>query len=87
MSACYLCITPVIANTQAEDDVHTWIDPELLQEALKENCSREEQLRNPLCQAVADLNPHRPWDALLGRQQEVAYLHRWVTHNFGEHSF
>ena len=75
------------ASVQAEDDVHTWIDPQLLTEALKENFSREEQLRNPLSRAVADLNPDRQWDAIFGRQQEVEYLHRWVTRNFGEHTF
>lgn len=71
---------------QAKDDVHTWIDPDLLTEALTENVSREEQLRNPLSRAVADLNPDRPWGALHdgSRQQEVAYLHSWVTDNFGE---
>lgn len=77
------------ASMQAEDNVHTWIEQELLTEALKENVSREEQLRNPLSRAVADLNPYRPWDALHddARQKEAAYLHSWVTENFGEHTF
>ena len=73
-------------NLQAPDDVHIWVDPELVAAAMKDDVSREEQLRNPLSQAVADLNPGRPWHALYGRQQEVEFLIGWVTDNFGEHT-
>lgn len=73
-------------NMQAPDDVRIWVDPDLLAAAMKDDVSREEQLRNPLSRAVADLNPGRPWDALYGRKQEVAFLRGWVTNNFGEHT-
>lgn len=63
------------------------LDPGLLARAMKNNLPREEQLRNPLVRAVADLQPDRPWDALLGRKQELQHLYSWITKNVGEHIF
>ncbi|KAL3145544.1 hypothetical protein ABBQ32_003369 [Trebouxia sp. C0010 RCD-2024] len=57
------------------------LKPELLAQPLV-NASREEQLKD-LCQAVADLNPDRPWEDLLGRHKEFEELFTWVLRNPG----
>lgn len=74
------------AVLQVKAHAHIALDPGLLARAMKNNLSREEQLRNPLVRAVADLHPDRPWDTLLGRKQELQDLYRWITKETGEHS-
>lgn len=77
----------ISAMLQVKAGIHIALDPGLLARAMRNNLSREEQLRNPLVRAVADLQPDRPWDTLLGRKQELQHLYRWVTKETGEHTF
>ena len=76
-----------VCRLQVKAGIHIVLDPGLLARAMKNNLSREEQLENPLVRAVADLQPDRPWDTLLGRKQELQHLHGWVTRTVGEHTF
>lgn len=73
---------PVAASVQAPSTQDAELKPELLAQPLV-NASREEQLKD-LCQAVADLNPDRPWEDLLGRHKEFEELFTWVLRNPGE---
>lgn len=74
----------MVASVQARAHLDAELEPELLLRPPLFTVSRDEQLRNPLNQAAADLNPDRPWEVLLGRETEVRDLLKWVVDNAGE---
>ena len=76
----------ISASTQGNSDICTEISDDLQSRVPWINVHNEEQLtqRCPLSQAVADLNPNKPWTALSGRHKEIRGLWSWVVDNFGE---